>query len=151
MSGFPDKAASGELTLFIGGDESAIPKVKSYLAAIGKQWFHMGPVGAGVVAKHVNNVMYLINSRAVREALNLAKVNGLNLETMVKAARVSSGNSEALRRWTEDTPVAAASITGGGAKILRDSLDLARASGIDMPLTAAVINLVDSESIPTAG
>ena len=55
VSGGPSGAKSGKLALWVSGDKAAFDKHKAVLDAIGDQAIHIGPVGAGTIAKLVHN------------------------------------------------------------------------------------------------
>jgi 3-hydroxyisobutyrate dehydrogenase len=55
VSGGPSGAKSGKLALWVSGDKAAFDKHKAVLDAIGDQAVHIGPVGAGTIAKLVHN------------------------------------------------------------------------------------------------
>jgi 3-hydroxyisobutyrate dehydrogenase len=55
VSGGPAGAKSGKLALWVSGDKGAFDKHKAVLDAIGDQAIHIGPVGAGTIAKLVHN------------------------------------------------------------------------------------------------
>jgi 3-hydroxyisobutyrate dehydrogenase len=55
VSGGPAGAKSGQLAIWVSGDKAAFDKHKAVLDAIGDQAIHIGPVGAGTVAKLVHN------------------------------------------------------------------------------------------------
>ncbi len=55
VSGGPSGAKSGKLALWVSGDRAAFDKHKKVLDAIGDQAIHIGPIGAGTVAKLVHN------------------------------------------------------------------------------------------------
>ena len=95
VSGGPEGAAEGALTLFIGGDEAVYNRVKPVLNAIGPNHFHMGPIGAGHEAKSLNNLLGAVNMAAAYEVLQVAEKAGLDLEKLVEAISISSGRSRA--------------------------------------------------------
>jgi 3-hydroxyisobutyrate dehydrogenase-like beta-hydroxyacid dehydrogenase len=148
VSGFPEKATSGELTLMIGGDRNVIGGCGRYLDAIGSHQFHVGAVGAGVVAKLANNVMWKLAMVGIYEGLNVARAGGLDLASMADVAMASSGNSEALRRWREtgiaqDFPADRweGGITVGEDRILSEALSIAQAGHIELPVISAVLDM----------
>jgi 3-hydroxyisobutyrate dehydrogenase-like beta-hydroxyacid dehydrogenase len=55
VSGGPAGAKSGKLALWVSGDKAAFDQHKAVLDAIGDQAIHIGPVGAGTIAKLVHN------------------------------------------------------------------------------------------------
>ena len=95
VSGGPEGAAAGTLTLFVGGDETVYNRVKPVLNAIGPNHYHMGPVGAGHEAKSLNNLLGAINMAAAYEVLQVAEKAGLDVKKLVEAISISSGRSRA--------------------------------------------------------
>lgn len=55
VSGGPSGAKSGQLALWVSGDQSAFDKHKAVLDTIGDQAVYIGPSGAGTIAKLVHN------------------------------------------------------------------------------------------------
>jgi 3-hydroxyisobutyrate dehydrogenase len=55
VSGGPRGARTRKLALWVGGDERVFLRHKPVLDAIGDQAIHVGPIGAGSVAKLVHN------------------------------------------------------------------------------------------------
>ena len=69
VMGSKDPAANGQLTFLVGGDAADLGACRAYFAAMGKEVKHLGPVGAGISFKLVNN--YLLrpgNPRLLRGA-----------------------------------------------------------------------------------
>jgi 3-hydroxyisobutyrate dehydrogenase len=86
-------AARGELTILAGGDPERFERHKLALQAMGKQLFHMGPLGSAAVIKVITNMLAFIHLVADGEALMLAKRAGLDLGQAWKAISASSGTS----------------------------------------------------------
>lgn len=59
MSGGSSRAATGELTLFVGGEEPHVSRVEHLLEAIASRIVRAGPVGSGQALKIANNIMAL--------------------------------------------------------------------------------------------
>ena len=57
VTGSTDRAKTGELVIFVGGDKKTFEKVKPVLAAMGTELPYMGPVGSGQAIKLVNNLI----------------------------------------------------------------------------------------------
>lgn len=55
VSGGPAGAKSGKMALWVGGDKAEFERCRKVLDAVGDQVIHIGPVGAGSVAKLVHN------------------------------------------------------------------------------------------------
>ena len=58
VSGGPHNAAAGALTLFVGGAEEAVARVRPVLGCYGDPVLHVGPLGAGQKVKLVNNALF---------------------------------------------------------------------------------------------
>ena len=86
-------AARGEITVLVGGDKALFEKHEKALRAIGKEIFHMGPLGSAAVIKVITNMLAFIHLVADAEALMLAKRGGLDLAQAWRAIAASSGSS----------------------------------------------------------
>jgi len=82
VSGGQPAAESGELSIMVGGDDDAVERARPILEALGKSVTHIGPPGAGQIAKAANQIVVALTIQAVSEALTLARKAG------VDAARV---------------------------------------------------------------
>jgi 3-hydroxyisobutyrate dehydrogenase len=86
-------AASGEITVIVGGEAALFEQHKPALAAMGRRIFHVGPVGSASVIKVITNMLAFIHLVAAGEALMLAKRGGIDLTQAFEVIRASSGNS----------------------------------------------------------
>ncbi len=86
-------AASGQITVLVGGDAAVFAAHRPAFAAMGKQIFHMGPLGSASVMKVITNMLAFIHLVAAGEALMLARRGGLDLAQAFHAIKASSGNS----------------------------------------------------------
>ena len=86
-------AATGEVTVIVGGDVELFERHRPALAAMGKRIFHVGPLGSASVIKVITNMLAFIHLVAAGEALMLAKRGGIDLATAYEVIRASSGNS----------------------------------------------------------
>ena len=93
VTGGVHRAASGRITVLVGGDEAVFQAHLPALQAMGGQVFHMGPLGSASVIKVITNMLAFIHLVAAGEALMLAKRGGLDLAQSFAAIRASSGNS----------------------------------------------------------
>ncbi len=93
VTGGVHKAADGEITVLVGGDQALFQRHQPALEAMGGQIFHMGPLGSAAVIKVITNMLAFIHLVADGEALMLAKKVGLDLAQAFHAIRASSGNS----------------------------------------------------------
>src|SRR3979411_502369 len=57
VTGLPDAAASGKLTLLVGAEPADLERARPYLAPLSTTIRHFGAVGSGTVYKLINNLM----------------------------------------------------------------------------------------------
>jgi 3-hydroxyisobutyrate dehydrogenase len=72
VAGSKVAAASGGLTLFVGGDPATLERARPALEAIGRQIVHFGPTGAGATWKLIHNMMLAVHVATAAEAMALA-------------------------------------------------------------------------------
>ena len=93
VSGGVAGARKGTLALMVGGDEATFQQFQPVLEAIGNRIFYMGSIGAGSVAKLVNNLLFLNGALGTVEALVIAAKAGVNLNVLRDVVQASSGGS----------------------------------------------------------
>ena len=93
VTGGVHKAAAGEITVLVGGDEAVFEANSALLSAIGSPVLYMGPLGSAALIKVITNMLAFVHLVAAGEALMLAKRGGLDLAKSFEAIRNSSGNS----------------------------------------------------------
>jgi 3-hydroxyisobutyrate dehydrogenase-like beta-hydroxyacid dehydrogenase len=94
VTGSKAGAENGTLIFIVGGEESAIEKLKPLFAATGKKFFRMGETGKGQAAKLVMNLQIAMIYEGFAEALTLATKLGVDAETLlplIEASMVRSG------------------------------------------------------------
>lgn len=93
VTGGVHKAASGKITVLIGGDKAVYDKCQKVIEAVGGKNFYMGPLGNASIIKVITNMLAFIHLVAAGEAMMLAKQGGLDLATSFEAIKASSGTS----------------------------------------------------------
>jgi 3-hydroxyisobutyrate dehydrogenase len=93
VSGGCHRAASGNISIFAGGTRAAFAQVLPVLSILGQRILHTGPVGSASELKVLTNYLCTVHLAALAEALTVAKVAGLDLNTTYEAIRISSANS----------------------------------------------------------
>jgi len=93
VTGGVHRAATGEITVLVGGDEALYRAHRPAFEAMGGKVLHMGGLGSASVIKVITNMLAFIHLVAAGEALMLAKQGGLDLRQAFEAIRASSGNS----------------------------------------------------------
>lgn len=84
ISGGPELVAAGQCGVFIGGDDAGAARAARTLASLTGRVFHVGPPGAGLVMKTINNSMIQSYFAAMFDIMPLAQKAGLPLETAIK-------------------------------------------------------------------
>ena len=85
VTGLPDAAASGNLTLLVGADAGDLEKARPFLEPIGSTVRHFGAVGSGTVYKLINNLMGAIQIAGIAEGLAIAEQAGLDMQLVLEA------------------------------------------------------------------
>ena len=85
VTGLPDAAASGTLTLLVGAEPADLDAARTYLAPLGTTIRHFGAVGAGTVYKLINNLMGAIQIAGIAEGLAIAEQAGLDMKLVLEA------------------------------------------------------------------
>ncbi len=97
VSGGSEGAEQATLAIMCGGSEDDLARARPVLECIGKAITHVGPVGAGQVAKAVNQVVIAGTYLSVAEGLVLAAKSGVDPARVVEA--ISGG---AAASWVLD-------------------------------------------------
>src|SRR2546428_10957187 len=77
VSGGPHGARAATLTIMVGGDKQIFEVCTPIFRAIAKNVLHVGPSGAGCIAKLVNNLCSLANTAAACEGFVLGVKAGI--------------------------------------------------------------------------
>jgi 3-hydroxyisobutyrate dehydrogenase len=93
VSGGCHRAATGNIAIFAGGNRAAFERVLPLLAILGQRILHTGALGSASQLKVLTNYLCTVHLAALAEALTVAAVAGLDLNTAYEAIRISSGNS----------------------------------------------------------
>lgn len=99
VSGGISGADAGTLTFMLGGSPENIEAARAVIKPMAGNIIAAGGAGAGQAAKICNNMMLFITLQAAAEGSVLAERLGLDAKTFWEIARVSSGDSWALRTW----------------------------------------------------
>ena len=86
-------AATGRITVLVGGDEEVFTKHRPAFEAIGDKVFYIGPLGSASVIKVITNMLAFIHLVGAGEALMLARRAGLDLAQSFEVIKASSGTS----------------------------------------------------------
>ena len=153
VSGSTPQAEKGELVVIAGGEASVVERCKPILLAMGKSVQHVGPGGAGSMAKLCINSILAAGVQAVAEALAMGEGAGLDrsrlLDVIGSTAVVSPGQKSKFLNVINDTfPPAFALKTI--AKDLQLILEWARSLSVGVPM-AAVVHQTARAAVPMHG
>jgi 2-hydroxy-3-oxopropionate reductase len=144
VSGGEVGAEQATLSIMVGGDRAAFARVRPLLEAMGTTVDHLGPLGAGQLAKACNQVVVAATLTALSEALVLARGGGLDPRRVFAVLAGGLAGSRVLE--LKGPKMVEGDFRPGGAaafqhKDLGFALAAARAEGVALPLTALVDQL----------
>jgi 3-hydroxyisobutyrate dehydrogenase len=131
-------AERGELCVMVGADPEIFARIEPYLRCFASDVLHCGGIGAGQVAKLLNNMVLFEIGGALAEALAIGRRSGVEAAVLLDALSKGSADSFALRNHGQRAmlprsyPERAFS-TRYALKDLEYALELAAQAGIDAP------------------
>ena len=93
VSGGCHRAATGNISIFVGGERKAFEKILPVLTVMGRKILHTGELGTASVLKVITNYLASVHLVALGEAWTVAKKSNLDLSKTYKGIAISSGNS----------------------------------------------------------
>ena len=147
VSGGEPKAIDGTLSVMVGGNKAIFDKHYDIMKAMAGSVVHTGEVGAGNVTKLANQVIVALNIAAMSEALVLATKAGVNPELVYQAIRGGLAGSTVL---DAKAPMVLDRNFKPGFRIdlhikdLANALDTSHGVGAQLPLTAAVMEMMQA-------
>ena len=85
VTGLPDAAAAGKLTLLVGAEPADLERARPFLEPLSTTIRHFGAVGTGTVYKLINNLMGAIQIAGIAEGLAIAEHAGLDMKLVLEA------------------------------------------------------------------
>lgn len=141
VSGGAQGAIDATLAIMAGGEAAVLERVRPLLECLGQRIVHIGPNGAGQVAKACNQMIMVAAIQAAAEAMRLAAASGVDCG---KAREALAGGSAASRVLDVmgDRMVRRDFAAGIEARLHHKDfglvLEAARQSGVPLPLAAVV-------------
>lgn len=93
VTGLPENAAAGTLTLLIGADPATLEAASPLLSAISNRVLRFGEVGAGTAYKLIINMLGAVQIASLAEGLAIAERADLDLTTVLEAIASSQAAS----------------------------------------------------------
>lgn len=132
-------ARAGTLLSLCGGAADDVERVRPALMAYSRDVLHVGPLGAGQVAKTCNNLLHWVHCVGNFEALLIAKRYGVDAQRMREVLLQCPAQNGTLARW--DT-----TRFTWQEKDMDLTLDLAQRIGLMLPLAGQVDQIIKSLS-----
>jgi 3-hydroxyisobutyrate dehydrogenase len=101
VTGLPDAAAAGKLTLLVGAESDDLEKARPYLVPLSSTIRHFGAVGSGTVYKLINNLMGAIQIAGIAEGLAIAEQAGLDMKLVLEAVETGVAASPQVIRHSK--------------------------------------------------
>ena len=145
VSGGAAVAEAGTLSIMVGGDESVLDRCRPILSCYGKVIMHIGPNGAGQVAKACNQICTIVNTLGAAEAMLMAERAGVDPRRVKDVLMAGFGAS---RMLDLQAPKMIARDFDGKVesrlhhKDIHIVLAMARALGIDLPASSAAAQVL---------
>jgi 3-hydroxyisobutyrate dehydrogenase len=98
VSGGVTGAEEGTLNVIVGGAREVFSECEPMFRALGRNVFHVGPLGNGLAMKLLNNMLLQVNTVAVAEAMVFGTKAGLDPQQILEVVGVSTGRSNAFER-----------------------------------------------------
>ena len=141
VSGGAQGAIDATLAIMAGGEAEVLARVRPLLECLGQRIVHIGPSGAGQVAKACNQMIMVAAIQAAAEAMRLAAASGVDCGKVRDALAGGSAASRVLDVMGERM-VRRDFAAGIEARLHHKDFGLvlaaARQSGVPVPLTAVV-------------
>ncbi len=154
VSGGEPKAVEGTLAIMVGGPAETFEKVKDILAVMGASVTLVGEIGSGNMTKLANQIIVALNIAAMSEAMVLAAKAGVDPEKVFQAIRGGLAGSTVL---DAKMPLVLEGNFKPGFRIelhikdLANALDTAHEVGVPVPLSGAVMEVMQALKVDDKG
>lgn len=154
VSGGEPKAIDGTLSVMVGGKIEIFDKCYDIMKTMAGSVVRTGDIGAGNVTKLANQIMVAINIAGMSEALVLAAKAGVEPELVYQAIRGGLAGSAVL---DAKAPLVMDRKFDPGFRInlhikdLNNVMDTAHGVGVPLPITAAVMEMMQALKVDGMG
>lgn len=155
VTGTKPEAESGNVTFLAGGSETALARIAPALRVMGKAITHLGPIGAGTRMKLIHNFMVATEAAITAQAVGLIETSGLDSKQALEVLTAGDPGSPMIRYAAER--MASRKYTPAFftarlmAKDLRNVLDLAKRSHVELDTAAAALKLFEASAAGGCG
>src|SRR5210317_47 len=145
VSGGCHRAATGNISIFVGGKREGFEKALPVLSCLGRRILHVGDFGSASILKVITNYLATVHLVSLGEAWTVAKKSGLDLNKAFKGIAASSGNS-----FVHETE---SQVILNGSYNINFTMDLvekdvvlfenvAKKLGVDLEISPLVLNII---------
>jgi 2-hydroxy-3-oxopropionate reductase len=154
VSGGEPKAIDGTLSVMVGGKKDVFERCHSIMKSMAASVVRVGDSGAGNVAKLANQIVVALNIAAMSEALVLAAKAGVQPDLVYQAIRGGLAGStvlDAKAPLVMDRKFSPGFRVNLHIKDLGNVLETSREIGVPLPLTAAVMEMMQALKVDGLG
>jgi 3-hydroxyisobutyrate dehydrogenase len=101
VTGLPEAAAGGKLTLLVGAEAADLERARPYLAPLSTTIRHFGAVGTGTVFKLINNLLGAVQIASLAEGIAIAEQAGLDMNLVAEALSTGAASSPQVIRHSK--------------------------------------------------
>jgi 3-hydroxyisobutyrate dehydrogenase len=141
VTGLPDVAAAGALTLLVGAEADDLQSARGILDSLSRRIIRFGPIGTGTAYKLIINMVGAVQIASAAEGLAIAERAGLDIAVVADAIATSQAASpqvvrNTLRMAAEDHDDNIVFTSALRVKDVEYGVRFARAIGIGSPFGA---------------
>jgi len=154
VSGGEPKAIDGTLSVMVGGKKDVFERCYPLMKAMAGSVVRVGDTGAGNVAKLANQIVVALNIAAMSEALVFAAKAGVQPDLVYQAIRGGLAGStvlDAKAPLVMDRKFSPGFRVNLHIKDLGNVLETSREIGVPLPLTAAVMEMMQALKVDGLG
>ncbi len=154
VSGGEPKAVDGTLAIMVGGPQDTFDSIEGILGVMGASVTLVGEVGSGNTTKLANQIIVALNIAAMSEAMVLATKSGVDPQRVYQAIRGGLAGSTVL---DAKMPLVLEGNFKPGFRIelhikdLANALDTAHEVGVPVPLSSAVMEVMQALKVDGKG
>ncbi len=148
VSGGPNGARKGTMTMVLGGPADTIRNLQPMLTHLTAKTVHIGPSGSGHATKIANNLLCAANLALMSEMARLAATQGVSLENLLEGINAGSGRSGVSEvnfpLWILNEKYNSGFTMGLMRKDVGLAVSLAERTALDLPATRAIAGIWDA-------
>jgi len=139
MTAVPRVVRQGGLTFLVGGPVDLVERARPHLLRMAKDAIHMGPLGAGNVAKLIKNLVTASEGLIVYEAIRIGRAGGIAYRDALEMMQKTRSES-VLNRWEQRFDLSGTELKFRAGVNLYDkdvplAADVGKSLGVDIPVT----------------